>query len=167
MSRASQISDRQRIAAYFRTLFRAEQGLAPELADRLATRTAVRIKRMVIWDDEADADAASAVSAAPADRAHAANDAPPAQQVADRSFAAPPAAGQPADPAFDPYAFSAVVVLSKSGKDGLMKRLAAIDRPEHLKKLADAQHLALDGSLSTLADLRAANERFFREWMEA
>lgn len=58
--------------------------------------------------------------------------------------------------AFDPYAFSAVVVLTRSGKDGLMKRLATIDRPEHLRSLADAQHLAVDKSLSTPAELRAA-----------
>lgn len=70
----------------------------------------------------------------------------------------PPAAPEKSTtpPAFDPYAFSAVVVLTKSGKDGLMKRLAAIDRPEHLRTLADAQHLAVDKSLSSPVELRAA-----------
>lgn len=157
MSRASQISDQRRIAAYFRTLFRAEKDLTPGLADRLATRAAARIKRMVIWDGETDDPALAPSTSAPAAQPPAGDDSPPAQPVANEAAAMQPAAAQPAEPLhFDPYAFSVVVVLTKSGKDGLMKRLATIDRPEHLKKLADAQHLALDGSLSTLADLRAA-----------
>jgi hypothetical protein len=61
-----------------------------------------------------------------------------------------------ASAAFDPFAFSVVVVLTKTGKDGLMKRLAAIDRAENLKKLAEAQHLAVDPALSALPELRAA-----------
>lgn len=171
MSRASQISDRDRIEAYFRQEFRAA-GVAPDAADRLAARAARRIKRMVVWDDaaaeafeaipEATAPATGAppvVAAGPTAAARPVTGAPAAAEKApDEPAAAPGSAPESAaaDPAFDPYAFSVVVVLTKSGKDGLMKRLAAIDRPEHLRRLADAQHLAVDRALTRAADLRSA-----------
>lgn len=58
--------------------------------------------------------------------------------------------------AFDPYAFSLVVVLTKEGRDGLMQRLASIDSAEHLRTLAKAQHVAVDASLSLPEELRLA-----------
>lgn len=164
MSRASQISDRKRIEAFFREVFRDEAGIAAGAAGTLAESCARRIKRVVVWDDAAAADSAEVPLAAaqaltPQNTATPQNDAPmtPAAPVLP---AEAPTAHEPAPPmvaaAFDPYAFSAVVVLTKTGKDGLLKRLAAIDRPEHLKKLAEAQHLAVDASLSSIAELRAA-----------
>lgn len=157
MSRASQISDRKRIEAYFRELFRGEAGIAAGAAETLAERCARRIKRVVVWDDTGPEDVAVVVhDEAPAATPPAvARSVPPALAAsAPPAPAEPPAA--PAAAAFDPYAFSAVVVLTKTGKDGLLKRLAAIDRAEHLRKLADAQHLAVDAALSSVTDLRAA-----------
>lgn len=162
MSRATQIADRKRIEAFFREMFRAESGIAADTAGTLAQRCARRIKRVVVWDDEQSPEAidaaAAPVEASAPDPQHPAPSAPAlASDVAVAQ--APPRAPAPeatTAPAFDPYAFSAVVVLTKSGKDGLMKRLAAIERPEHLKKLADAQHLAVDAALSSTAELRSA-----------
>jgi hypothetical protein len=60
-------------------------------------------------------------------------------------------------PAFDPYAFGAVVVLQKHGPEALMDRLSAIESAENLRSLAIAQNLAItaaDGSSSE--ELRAA-----------
>lgn len=57
--------------------------------------------------------------------------------------------------AFDPFAFSVVVVVTKEGREGLAQKLSAIG-PDDLKSLAKAQHVALpEGELST-EDLRAA-----------
>lgn len=57
--------------------------------------------------------------------------------------------------AFDPFAFSVVVVVTKEGREGLAQKLASIG-PDDLKSLAKAQHVALpEGDLST-DDLRAA-----------
>ncbi len=74
-----------------------------------------------------------------------------------KSKSAPKSA--PATPAavssFDPFAFSVVVVVTKEGRDGLARKLAAID-VDDLKALAKAQHVALpDGDLTT-DELRAA-----------
>ncbi len=168
MSRATQIADRKRIEAFFREMFRAERGIAADTAGTLAQRCARRIKRVVVWDDEQSPEAADAAAApveasaavpqqsatstpAPGPEATVAR-APPRAPAPDAATAPEPASAL----AFDPYAFSVVVVLTKSGKDGLMKRLAAIERPEHLRKLADAQHLAVDGALSSTAELRSA-----------
>lgn len=158
MSRASQISDRKRIEAFFRELFRGEAGIAANAAEALAGRCARRIKRVVVWDDEGVADAADvATAAAEAATPRIGVPCPPAiPEPAATTAAHDPAPTTPAAAAFDPYAFSAVVVLTKTGKDGLLKRLAAIDRPEHLQKLAQAQHLAVDAALSSPAELRAA-----------
>ena len=148
MSRASQISDRDRIEAYFRREFRAA-GLAADAADTLAARAARRIKRMVVWDDAGSEPVTSRPRHDPA--------AQPTSLAAAEDEPGPAAATTtpPATP-FDPYAFSAVVVLTKSGRDGLLKRLAAIDRPDHLRALAEAQRLAVDPALASPADLRAA-----------
>ena len=57
---------------------------------------------------------------------------------------------------FDPYAFSATVVLAKTGREGLIRRLADIKTVEHLKKFADAQHLGIDRNLAKADELRKA-----------
>ena len=57
---------------------------------------------------------------------------------------------------FDPYAFSAMVILAKQGREGLARRLAEIKSVDHLKKLADAQHLGFDRSLTKIDDIRKA-----------
>ena len=49
-----------------------------------------------------------------------------------------------------------MVVLAKHGRDGLAKRLSEIKSIEHLKKLADAQHLGFDRALTRIDDVRKA-----------
>lgn len=179
MSRPTQISDRQKIKAFFRDVLRGEAGVGAAQTETLAEKCARRVKRMVVWDHE-PAPAPIATEATPAvARPATAGPLPAAPSTAETSppAATPTPAKKPASaverapaatpigeqapapdtaPPFDPYAFSAVVVLTKTGKDGLLKRLSAIERSEHLKKLADAQHLAIDRSLDSLDALRHA-----------
>jgi hypothetical protein len=86
--------------------------------------------------------------------------------------AAAPAA-TPAAPttAFDPFAFSVVVVLTKQGKAGLLAKLAAVDNVADLRAIAKAQHIAVpatgsadelrqaivDGTAARIADRQAAS----------
>jgi hypothetical protein len=93
-------------------------------------------------DDKAKPAKAETVSAKPAK----------ADAAAEPATAAPPEAEKP----FDPYAFSAMSVLVKQGKDALAKRLADIKSVEHLKQLADAQHLGINRSLTKIEDVRKA-----------
>lgn len=64
------------------------------------------------------------------------------------------AAGTPAEP-FDPYAFSATVVLKRKGKAELERLLAAVSDPAHLKQIAEKQHLGLLPEAKTAAEMRA------------
>jgi hypothetical protein len=49
-----------------------------------------------------------------------------------------------------------VVTLVKKGREALLARLAEIDNPDHLRQLANAQHLGIDPKLSKVEDLRIA-----------
>ncbi len=73
-------------------------------------------------------------------------------------FAAAPRASERHDRAenFNPYLFSAIVVLAKQGRDGLMKRLQEIKSAEHLRAFAEAQHVPVDPSLKRTDDIRKA-----------
>jgi hypothetical protein len=73
----------------------------------------------------------------------------PTATIAQQPVVAPPSvqpdttAPQPAAPAFDPYAFSAVAVFTRAGRDGLLQRLAGINDTAQLRALAEAQHIAV------------------------
>jgi hypothetical protein len=71
---------------------------------------------------------------------------------------AEPVAAQPpaAKPAFDPFAFSAIVVLTKQGPEGLLAKLATIADPADLKAIAKAQHIAIPPSAQSADELRKA-----------
>lgn len=66
------------------------------------------------------------------------------------------AAPAPAAAPFDPFAFSALAVLTKKGFAELSARLATISSATDLHTLATAQHLTVEASLTELAALRAA-----------
>ena len=69
----------------------------------------------------------------------------------------PQIAPKPPEPeAFDPFTFSAVAVLTKRGAAALSAELAAIGSVDHLRRLADAQHLSLDPAIADLTEMRAA-----------
>lgn len=77
-----------------------------------------------------------------------------------RHQALPQIARKAAEPAaaavFDPFAFSAVAVLTKKGRAALSAELDNIASGEHLRRLAEAQHLSLDPALADIADMRTA-----------
>jgi hypothetical protein len=66
--------------------------------------------------------------------------------------AAPPSS----EAAFDPFAFSVVVVVTKEGREGLAKRLSAITSGADLRALAKAQHVAIPAGELTDGELRDA-----------
>lgn len=57
---------------------------------------------------------------------------------------------------FDPFAFSALAVLTKHGAQSLAQRLATIDRADNLRALANAQHLGIGAEITDAAALRTA-----------
>ena len=127
---------------YFRDLLGATEGLSPETASALGGAlereiAAVRV-RLPIPDRGNKTEGGRKVKPKSAAKA-----------------AAP--AGAPADvAAFDPFAFSVVVVVTKEGRDGLIKRLGAIANRDHLLSLAKAQHVAVPDEKAPLDALREA-----------
>jgi hypothetical protein len=98
----------------------------------------------------------------------------PAPAATAKPASAPIAATAPAKPsapAFDPFAFSVVVVLTKQGKAGLLAKLAAVANVADLRAIAKAQHIAVpatgsaeelrqaivDGTAARIADRQAAS----------
>lgn len=138
MNKATQLWDIDRKRAFFRAFLQREKNLDRAAAEKLADTLANAVNMMRVW--ELPEDAPPAPAAKPDDAATKAKTNTPA------AAAAP----------FDPFAFSPIVVLVKTGKDGLMKRLLDIKSVEHLKAFAEAQHLAVAPSVKKIDELRKA-----------
>ena len=140
MTKGRQLWPGDEMRGFFRAHIQRETGIDQAAAEKLSEALTVAVNRMLVYEMPAEIPAA-----APS-----------------RGKIKPPVAASVAAPAaknsaaFDPYAFSAIVVLAKTGKDGQLKRLADIKNVEHLKAFADAQHLAVDRTLKKADDLRRA-----------
>jgi hypothetical protein len=131
MTQGAQIWPGDRMRAFFRAHIRRETTLDDASAERLSDALTRAINRMLVWD-------------VPPLSAH------------DASNSSSKVSAEAVKPAFDPYAFSVLAALMKTGRDGLTKKLADIGSVEHLKALAEAQHLAIDPKIKKLDDLRKA-----------
>lgn len=139
MARGLQIWPGEKMTAFFRTIIKRETVLDDAASSKLAEALSRPINRMLVHD----------ITVA---------ESPVVEPAVGKPVTAPPP--KPNSPAsaeiFDPYAFSAMVVLSKAGRGGLAKRLAEIKKSEHLHALADAQHLGVERSLKKADDIRQA-----------
>ena len=126
MTNGSYLWPGDKMRAFFRAHIARETSLDAAAADKLSEALTSAVNRMLVWDIPAEG-----------------------------PLPAPASKTKPAS-AFDPFAFSLPVVLTKTGRDGLMKRLADIKSTENLKTLAEAQHLAIPPSLKKADELRKA-----------
>jgi hypothetical protein len=140
MTNGKQLWPGDQMRDFFRAHIQRETGLDSAAAEKLSVALTKAVNRMLIWD-------MPTVQAAPLPAAVKGK----AKPHSVGNTPAPAAA-----PAFDPYAFSAMVVLAKTGKDGLQKRLADIKNAADLRALADAQHLAVNIALKRPDELRKA-----------
>lgn len=148
MTNGTQLWPGDKMRAFFRAHVERETSLDAAAADKLAEALTKAVNRMLVWDMPAVD--ASAVTPAVAPRGKIRPPTVVEQKAND------PKANDSKTSAFDPFAFSAMVVLAKTGKDGLMKRLADIRTVEHLRAFADAQHLAVNPTLKRADELRKA-----------
>jgi hypothetical protein len=145
MSNGKQLWPGDTMRAFFRAHVLRETALDAAAAEKLSDALTKAVNRMLVWDLPADVPS----SAAPIKGKSK-------PQAVETAALAAAAAATTSPPDFDPYAFSAMVVLAKTGKDGLLKRLAEIKTAEHLKAFADAQHLAVGPHLKKPDELRKA-----------
>jgi hypothetical protein len=154
----------------FQRMIRAERGIDPALAERLARRlamvvTSIRVRRVPLRELARPGSARAMPEAyAPPVSSHPASTPEPTPPETTPQAKAPTRATDPlSNPAaapFDPYVFGLVPVFQREGADGLRTKLAEIASVAHLRGMAKAQQVALDPALRTgdvpAADLRAA-----------
>lgn len=157
MTKGVQLWPGDSMRAFYRRHIARETQLDQASAERLVEALTKATNRMLVWDMPAEPKAASTPAPVPAPQpAKADKKAPDKGKPSKAAKAEPPAPPPEPEKPFDPYAFSVMVVLAKQGKDALAKRLTEITSVENLKKLADAQHLGFDRSLSKIEDVRKA-----------
>jgi hypothetical protein len=143
---------------FLRALVAGESGIAPDAAARLgddlcAAIADVRVRRDT-WETLRTAPVVEVV-------APVAIAATPKAATAKSKAAAKPAVVEAAPavsatPAFDPFAFSALALLTKKGAAALSARLAEMTSAADLHALASAQHLSVDAGITDVAVLRTA-----------
>lgn len=146
MSKGTQLWPGERMRDFYLAHIRRETGLDGDAAERLADALVRATNRMMVWDASASATDGDAGGEHIRTQSHGRAATP----VAD---AAKP---EPATPPFNPYQFSAMVVLGRTGRDGLARRLADIDTTDNLRAFAEAQHLAIAPHISDADALREA-----------
>jgi hypothetical protein len=128
MSKGTQLWPGDKMRSFFSAYIRRETSLDDVAVERLSAALTKAVNRMLVWETPEDA-----VPTAAAEK---------------------PAKTQ-AEP-FNPYRFSALVVLAKQGRSGLLKRLQEIKSAENLRAFAEAQHVPLDAKVKRLDDIRKA-----------
>lgn len=160
MTKGVQLWPGDSMRAFYRRHIARETALDKASADQLVEALTKATNRMLVWEmPDEPKPAAPAPAAAPAAKTPAKGGAEKGKTADGKAPSKPqtvPAPVTEPDKPFDPYAFSAMVILAKHGKDALAKRLAEIKSIENLKKFADAQHLGLDRSLTKIEDVRKA-----------
>jgi hypothetical protein len=136
MSKGKQLWPGDKMLAFFRAHIRRETSLDDASADRLATALTKAVNRMLVWEMPGDNEAAAPIEKS-ASTSHAAERHARAEN-------------------FNPYLFSVIVVLTKHGRDGLLKRLQEIKSAEHLRAFAEAQHVPVEPTLKRTEDIRKA-----------
>jgi hypothetical protein len=137
MSKGKQLWPGDEMLAFFRAHIRRETALEGEAAERLAAALTKAVNRMLVWEMPEE---------------------PSEEKQETKKVEGPVEAQNRHDRAenFNPYLFSALVALSKHGREGLMTRLQDIKSAENLRAFAEAQHVPVDASLKRTDDIRKA-----------
>ena len=137
MSKGKQLWPGDEMLAFFRAHIRRETALEGEAAERLAAALTKAVNRMLVWEMPEE---------------------PSEEKQETKKVEGPAEAQDRHDRAenFNPYLFSALVALSKHGREGLMTRLQDIKSAENLRAFAEAQHVPVDASLKRTDDIRKA-----------
>jgi hypothetical protein len=128
---------------YLRDLLKSDPGVTPDAVERLteiiSTEVAsIRVRLPLVIRKKASPAVAAAVA------------------TAITKVAATEPVAKPTGAAFDPHAFSLIVVFRTGGKDALLAKLNEVTDPDQLKAIAKAQHVALDGNPADRTELLSA-----------
>ncbi len=130
---------------YFRELFQADPGVASDAVTRLTDICTDELAHIQVRTEKMTVRIAMAVLTK---RAGAKGGTQGALAQALPSQTSVPVEGDSVGAAdFDPHAFSLIVVMTKEGQEGLLKRLRSVARVDHLRAIAKAQHVSIDAEL--------------------
>lgn len=140
---------------YFRDLLRSDAGVAADAVDRLTELCSkeiaqVRVRLPLVVRKPARAGNPTPVGVSAPNVADMTSSAMP------NAVAAPAVGNSDRAAAFDPHAFSLIVVFRKGGKDALLAKLDEVAEMSDLQAIARAQHVALDGDLADRKAILAA-----------
>jgi hypothetical protein len=133
MSKGTQLWPGDKMRSFFSAYIRRETSLDDAAVERLSAALTKAVNRMLVWE-------------MPEDGAPAVDAEKPAVATTPKAQAEP----------FNPYRFSALVVLAKQGRGGLLKRLQEIKSAENLRAFAEAQHVPVDAKVKKMDDIRKA-----------
>ena len=125
---------------YFRDLLKSDPGVTADAVERLTEVVSTEIASIRVRLPLVVRKKVSPGVAAP---------------VAKAAVAESPTA-PPSGAAFDPHAFSLIVVFRTGGKDALLAKLNEVSDPDQLKAIAKAQHVALEGEPADRSALLSA-----------
>ncbi|SFV27895.1 hypothetical protein [Hyphomicrobium facile] len=157
MSKGKQLWPGDEMATFFRAHIRRETALEGEAAERLALALTKAVNRMLVREmpPELPPELSSEL---PSERPSETLEEPAVEARKTRKATAPAETQDRHDRAenFNPYRFSALVTLSKHGREGLMTRLQEIKSAENLRAFAEAQHVPVEPSVKRTDDIRKA-----------
>jgi len=130
---------------YFRELFAAEPELSEAAAGRLLRTCAREIAQLRVREPLPNR---SRPAPPPADPEPPKPETTPTSRTGDAAAASVPA--------FDPYAFSLTVMLKRNGRKALLDCLESIKSAADMRRLAEAQHVAVPAGLADPTQLRQA-----------
>lgn len=135
---------------FFRRFYQSQAGLDPQIAEQLTTisvRTfsSVRIRR-IAWRQVHTSTAVRRAVKPDTGVAPAQPETTKPKPVETPSVQAA-AAEQAPTKTFDPYSFGLVPIYQREGREGLLTKLATVETPDNLRKMAKAQQIALPADL--------------------
>lgn len=166
MTKRTKVLSGEAARKYFRALFTADPGQTPASAARLADTCVREIAEMRVRLPLVASRTALLANVAPLAPVEPvptpAENQPPAAETTPPQIVEPPPVAEltvgkpPAEPAFDPFAFSLIVAFRRDGKAALLARLIAIGDAGRLKDIAKAQHVGIPADADSIETLAAA-----------
>jgi cobalamin biosynthesis Mg chelatase CobN len=143
MGKGRQLWSGDSMRAFFRAHIRGAAALDEATVEQIAQALSKAVNRMLVWE-------------APETRERKTADESPKEALSQLANLVSSDAPKPEPAPFNPYQFSAIVVLAKSGSDGLLQRLREIKSAENLRAFAEAQHVSVGTKSKRPEDIRKA-----------
>ncbi|MBX9927200.1 MAG: hypothetical protein K2Y05_12655 [Hyphomicrobiaceae bacterium] len=153
MGKRTRVLSGESARTYFRALFAADPSQTPASVARLADTCVREIAELRVRIPQVTH---RVTQRGPAPVVNLDEPVPAAAPIPMAALTEPAPVGASAPDAFDPFAFSLIVVYRRDGRDALLSRLKTVGNAAQLKEIAKAQHVGLPPDLNGVPELCAA-----------